>query len=205
MSAVLSRKVLCLNKSWNAAGIVTIRRAVNLLFKTYANGEPYAKIIDPTQEFQTFTWDDWAKLRPKEGEDGLRTNSVIFRIPKVILLSRYDKLPLQRINFSRRSLYRRDGNQCQYCGACPGTEELSIDHIIPKSMGGRSSWENTCLACTTCNRRKADRTMDEARMKFFHPGFKPTKPKFNLFKGDVIIEDWKHFLSEAFWTTPLQD
>lgn len=202
MPSVLNRKVLVLNKSWNAVGVATLKRAIILLFSEYANGEPKARIIDPTTEFQQYTWADWAALRPKDGEDYIPAGNVIFRVPEVILLSRYEKLPLQRINFSRRTLYRRDSNTCQYCGSQPGTEELTIDHIVPKSHGGKTSWENTVLACIKCNSKKANRTPEQAGMKLQRP---PFKPKFNFFKGDVMINSWRSFVSEAYWSTELRD
>jgi 5-methylcytosine-specific restriction endonuclease McrA len=86
-----------------------------------------------------------------------------------------------------------------YCGDTPGTEELTIDHILPKSMGGKTSWENCVLACVKCNSYKANRTPEQARMKFYRPDYKPFKPKFNLFKGDVRVDSWQAFLGEMYF------
>ena len=82
-------------------------------------------------------------------------------IPEVILLSTYGKVPRIEVSFSRKNLYRRDGHACQYCGTHRPSSELSIDHVLPRSRGGRTTWENCVLACVRCNSKKADRTPRE--------------------------------------------
>lgn len=203
MSKLLNRKVLVLNRSWVACHVVTLRRAIKLVYKNDA------EIIDPTKaespegyEFQTFTWKEWSELKPKDDEDFISTARDVLRIPEVIVLYDFNKLPMQRINFSRRALFRRDNNTCQYCGEQPGTEELSIDHVLPKSMGGKTTWENCVLACVSCNAHKANRTPEQARMKLRR---EPFKPKFNLFKGDIRVKSWEKFLGEMYWNVTLTD
>jgi 5-methylcytosine-specific restriction endonuclease McrA len=196
------RQVLVLNKCWTPVGVVGMERAVALLFGCYKNGEPKARIIDPTSDFQTFTWADWSLLKPKEGEDFLRGVEVVFRVPKVILLSRYEKMPQQRVHFSRRTIYRMYHNVCQYCGKKYPTEELTIEHVVPRSRGGETSWTNCTLACVGCNARKANRTPEEAGMKLLT---KPYKPKFSIFKGDQRIKEWDAFLGEAYWSVELDN
>lgn len=192
----LRRKVLVLNKSWAPCNVVTLRRAINLLCKEYAI------IIDPTQEFRTYTWADWSKLRPQEGEDYIAGACITFRIPEVILLKSYNKLPLKNLNFSRRALYKRDQATCQYCGCQPGTEELTIDHIKPKSKGGLTTWENCVICCVSCNCRKSNKTPEQAGMKLRN---QPFRPKFNLFKSDVRVESWQSFLGESYWLVELEN
>lgn len=202
MTALRNKKVLVLNRGWSPIGVVSLERALIMLFSVYKDGEPKAKIIDPTSDFQTFTWEDWSRLRPKNGEDSIRSTNVIFRVPEVILLSKYDKLPQHKIHFSRRTLYRRDTNQCQYCGCTPGTEELTIDHVMPRSRGGKTTWENCVLACVKCNSKKADRTPEECGMKLRKSPKKPASP---LFKGDIKIKSWQSFLGEAYWNCTLDN
>ena len=84
------------------------------------------------------------------------------RVPEVIVLAEYDRLPTAAVTFSRRNIFKRDHWTCQYCGAQPGSEELTIDHVLPRSQGGISTWENCVLACVACNKRKADRTPEQA-------------------------------------------
>lgn len=206
MTALLrNRKVLVLNRGWSAIGVVTLERAIVMLFSAYKDGQPKAKIIDPTKDFQSFTWEDWGKLKPQNGEETIRGTNMIFRIPEVILLSKYDKLPQHKIHFSRRTIYKRDDNRCCYCGGRPGTELLTIDHIVPRSRGGKTTWTNCCLACVKCNSKKANRTPDEAGMKFFDSNYAPTKPKITLFRGDVRIKSWESFIGSAYWETTLEN
>ena len=84
------------------------------------------------------------------------------RVPEVITLTGYDRLPTRAVTFSRRNIFKRDRFQCQYCGVNPGGEELTIDHVVPRAQGGVSSWTNCVLACIDCNKRKADRTPQQA-------------------------------------------
>ena len=196
MSKVLRKKVLVLNKSWVAISVTSVRKALRLLFKEGA------LVIDPEQHFQTFNWSDWQEIEPKVGEEFIKTTSIIFRIPEVIVLTEFNKVPMaQRVNFSRRNLYKRDMNTCQYCGVQPGTEELTIDHVLPRSLGGETAWTNCVLACVSCNSKKGNRTPEMADMKLKKA---PEKPKFSLFKGDKIINSWKQFLDEAYWSTTLE-
>jgi 5-methylcytosine-specific restriction endonuclease McrA len=240
MSALKNQKVLVLNKGWNAIGVVTLERAIVMAFSTYnekmANGEwlPKAKIIDPTRSFQEFTWKQWSKLKPSGSENIIRGSNVVFRVPEVILLTKYDKLPQHKIHFSRRTIYKRDANTCQYCGCQPGTEELTIDHIMPRSAGGKTTWDNCVLACVVCNSKKADIIPDrttmlekvkvkdeEGRIKlkdvhvqaftvYFNDKTKktikqPKKPMMPLFKGDIRIKSWEGFLGESYWLTTLDN
>ena len=80
----------------------------------------------------------------------------------MITLTEYDRVPANAVTFSRRNIYKRDRYTCQYCGVQPGSEELTIDHVLPRSRGGTSTWENCVLACLECNKRKADRTPDRS-------------------------------------------
>lgn len=204
MSATIeSRKCLVLNKGWSPVGTVTLQAAIIKLFSSYKNGDPKARIIDP-ESYQTFTWDDWSKLKPVCSDEAIRSANIAFRIPEIILLSRYDKLPNPRLHFSRRTLYKRDKMTCQYCGGKPGSEELTIDHVLPRSQGGGTSWENCVLACVDCNSRKANRTPQQANMMLAK---QPTKPRMNLFSFDPLkkVKSWEAFLGEAFWEVNIEN
>jgi 5-methylcytosine-specific restriction endonuclease McrA len=139
---------------------------------------------------------------PHVGEQSMKAVNAIFRIPTVIQFSRYDKLPTAKIHYNRRTIYRRDNNTCQYCGRRPGTKELSIDHVIPRSKGGKTTWENVVVACTECNAYKADRTPEQAGMKLLR---QPKKPKYNLHPGDVIVKDWVKVMGESYWNVQLEN
>lgn len=97
-------------------------------------------------------------------------------VPVVIRLHYYVKIPHNLpLPLSRRALLMRDDYTCQYCGVQPGKEHLTMDHILPRSRGGRTDWENVATACAPCNRRKGNRTPEEANMKLRKP---PTRPRF---------------------------
>jgi 5-methylcytosine-specific restriction endonuclease McrA len=217
-----NRKVLVLNKQWAAVNVCSLKRALRLLWcwhdplvdqfgKVIQPAEPKARIIDPTQDFSLWSWKDWSLLRA-QGEDCVNG---MFRLPEIIRLSRYDKLPLQRVHFSRKTIYKRDNHTCQYCGCKPGDGELTIDHVIPKAQGGETSWTNCVLACIQCNSQKADRRPEGAfknRKDWRGPSpmkllSVPRKPKYTLFKGDrtVIYDSWSSFVSEIYWETELQN
>lgn len=190
------RRCLVLNKSWSPVATVSLQRAITMLF-SYSNGEPKARIIDPSS-YQTFTWEDWSKLRPQATDDKLAGANIYFRVPEVILLSQYDKMPQPKVHFSRRNLFKRDQMTCQYCGCQPGSSELTIDHVLPRSQGGITSWENTVLACVDCNRKKADRTPAQAHMKLLKT---PKKPHAKALKYESLkpIKSWEAFLGQCYW------
>jgi 5-methylcytosine-specific restriction endonuclease McrA len=132
-------------------------------------------------------------------------------MPQVIHLTRYEKIPKQRGSFSRRTLFQRDGFLCQYCGCRPGTEELTVDHVVPRVQGGKTEWENCVASCIECNAKKAGRTPKQAGMKL---NCVPQKPPYNIFKGRCKLhKSWEPFLkhidnfedllSEAYWDVPL--
>jgi 5-methylcytosine-specific restriction endonuclease McrA len=116
----------------------------------------------------------------------------------------YDGMPRRNVPFSRRNLYRRDKFTCQYCGNRPGSEELTIDHIVPRSLGGRTSWSNCVLACVECNKRKANRSPREASMHL------RKQPKIPHWSWDVEVAlghrkaSWEQFLADRYWNVELE-
>lgn len=219
MSICLKRKVLVLNKTWTAIGVTSVCKAITLLFNNYEDGEPKAKIITPPPigEYEIWSWQDWSRLRPKDGEDAILSPSDSYKVPEVILLTRYDSIPKQKVSFCRRAIWKRDFYTCQYCGRKPNQDECTIDHIIPRSQGGETSWTNCVLACYKCNSQKADRrpeeafkTKDKAKiwigsspMKLLK---KPDKPSYSIFKDRVkVLDTWKHWISEMYWEIPLDN
>lgn len=197
MTAVLDRPVLVLNRNWQPVGVMTVSKA---MVKTWNES---ARIIDP-EDFQLYTWEDWSELRPIEGDPVIKTKTINVKVPEVIVLKNYDKLPTNAVTFSRRNIFKRDRYTCQYCGKQPGSEELTIDHVTPKAQGGTSTWENCVLACIGCNSKKADRTPEQARMPLRSEPHRPNwKPLYAASK--VKIASWSKFLSEVYWSVELED
>lgn len=196
------RHVLVLNKLWTAVHVITLKRAVSMLF----TGK--AVIINPSEAFATYTWEDWAKLRLKDGEDSIHSVRQQFKIPEVILLTDYDKMPRHQVQFSRRMIHKRDNWICQYCGQTVDSSEITIDHIVPRSKGGQTTWLNCISSCQKCNMKKGHRSLEEAHMKLIR---QPKKPEFALFKVEkrFAYKSWHHFvdkmISSAFWDVELEN
>ncbi len=192
---VLHRPTLVLNRNWQPVNVTTVARALVLVWNESA------RVVD-TESFQLYDWSDWSQLKPTDGELFIQAVTMRLKVPEVVALNGYDRLPTASVSFSRRNIFKRDHYACQYCGHQPGTDELTIDHVVPRSRGGASSWENCVLACVSCNKKKADRTPDEAHMRLKH---NPVRPDWRpLYAAhDVRIASWGKFLSEAYWNVEL--
>ena len=139
----------------------------------------------------------------EEYDNTIRTTSVVIKMPAVVRLLRAFRRHAKPVKFSRVNIYARDGYKCQYCGVQPGSEELTIDHVVPRAQGGESRWDNCVLACVACNKRKADRTPEQARMRLHKRPVQPTwNPRYAA--HELRIESWSKFVSEAYWNVELE-
>jgi 5-methylcytosine-specific restriction endonuclease McrA len=195
--SVLSQPALVLNRSWTAIATTTVREAVTMLFKGSARAIH-------TDTFEAHEFHTWADLAVPPDQPCIKTVSLRLRVPEVIVLTGYNSMPATKVVFSRRNLYRRDKNTCQYCGDRPGTAELSIDHVTPRARGGRTTWENCVLACVRCNRRKGSRTTDAAGLTLLKPPEAPHwTPTLELPLGRVR-QSWERFVSDRYWDVELE-
>jgi 5-methylcytosine-specific restriction endonuclease McrA len=162
-----------------------------------------AKIVDP-RDYQLYDWQDWSRMVPDRDELFIQSARQRVRVPEVIALTRYDALPKRKVTFSRRNVFKRDKMMCQYCGKRPGTEDLTIDHVVPRAQGGQSNWTNCVLACFDCNARKANRTPAQAKMKLLN---EPVRPAWKPVYADRIqnFESWSKFISDAYWAVELAE
>lgn len=160
----MGQKVLVLNADYSALSICSIPKAFLLV---YANK---------------------AELVSKDEKRALRTVSKSYPLPSVIKLNRYVNIPYRTVVMNRQNIFKRDGNVCVYCN---GTKELTLDHVIPKSRGGKTSWSNLVAACKRCNAEKGNYTPEEAGMKMSHRPFKPT---FLTFLRDFSGNDEKSWI-----------
>ena len=202
MMAFLDQRVLVLNRLWQAVNVCSVRRALGLLF------EGHAQVVlgDQDGEFQTYgfkEWQDLSCLAPQE--PCIRTVSFRVRVPRVILLLFFDRLPRREVKFTRHNIFERDKNTCQYCGRVCDRRELNLDHVLPRDRGGPTSWENIVCSCVDCNTLKANRTPHEAGMRLIR---KPKRPKWRPFAqinvGLEYDESWRHFIDVAYWNVELQ-
>lgn len=196
-TAVLAQPTLVLNRSWLAIDTTSVMDALRML---YAGA---AKAIQP-ETYEMHTFESWADLSIPPGEPYISTVALRIPVPEVVVLTRYDGVPSHTVAFTRRNLFRRDHNRCQYCGCRPGTAELTIDHVVPRAHGGQSSWDNCVLACVSCNRRKADRTPRQAHMQLLAEPKAPRWSPTMAIPVGRVRRSWQQFVSERYWNTPLQ-
>ncbi len=163
------KKVLILNQDYRALTICSVQKAFILVYLNKA--EMVAEYED----------------RP------LTSISACFATPSIIRLFRYVRLPYRGVLLSRQNVFRRDNNMCQYCGT---TSDLTLDHVLPRSRKGGSTWDNLATACKSCNARKGDCTPEEAGMPLRR---KPFKPSFLMFLRDFsghIDDNWRPYLGK---------
>ncbi len=163
----MSRRALVLNQDMRPVAVCSVYRAFLLVFLEKA------ELISVVQDKQ------------------LRTVNRAFPMPSIIQLVRYVRIPYKGMVLTRQNIFKRDGYRCQYCGAI---DNLTLDHVIPKSRGGSSTWDNLVTACKTCNSKKGDYTPDELSMTLLQ---KPFKPSFSMFLqnfSDELYQDWLPFL-----------
>ena len=126
-----------------------------------------------------------------------------FVCPEVVTLAEFDRLPSAAVTFSRRNVFKRDRFTCQYCNKQPGSDELTIDHVVPRALGGESTWTNCVMACWECNTHKADRSPKQAKMRLGKEPVRPTwKPLYS--EHASRMESWSKFISEAYWNAELR-
>jgi 5-methylcytosine-specific restriction endonuclease McrA len=202
----LGLSVLVLNRSFVAVHITNVRRAITLLFRQLA------EVVHIEEgQYAAHTLDSWRELSALRSsfrgpeEDWVRAVGYDLQAPRVIRLISCDRGPRQGLRFNRRNVFARDGNQCQYCGKQFPTSELSLDHVVPRSRGGITSWENIVCACVACNVRKGGRTPPEARMNLVRHPVKPKRsPLLTVKLGNPKYESWKSFVDNAYWLVDLR-
>ena len=203
----LDASVLVLNKMFMAVHVISVRRAFCLLCKYQAE-----VVAVEDGQYTSYDFESWAELSAyrashfrEEHDDWVRTPTVEIQAPRVIRLLDYDKVPRQSVKFNRRNIFARDHNQCQYCGRKFVTSELSLDHVIPRSQGGGTTWENIVCACVDCNVRKGGRTPRQANMTLIRKPEKPKRsPVLNLKLSQKKYQTWQAFLDNAYWSVELK-
>ena len=205
MEAVLEQPVLVLNRLWQAVNVIGARRAFALLVRGHASVVHHH--ADDFRVFSMLDWIDFSQHNPPLTDlETVHTPSRTIRLPRVILLTFFDKLPCKELKLTRNNVFERDKNACQYCGKRFPREELNLDHVIPRHSGGRTTWENIVCSCVSCNSRKANRLPHEAHMRLIR---KPAKPKWrpviSLVLGMQHRELWKDFLDIAYWNVELDE
>jgi 5-methylcytosine-specific restriction endonuclease McrA len=198
---MLDSSVLVLTRVYQPIHVTSVRRAVTLLY------QGVARALD--EEFRLLDFESWAAVAAAVNQEALHTPTRAIRVPRVIVLVAHAHLPRHRIRFSRLNVYTRDGSTCQYCGRRLPRSELNLDHVVPRSRGGSTSWENVVCSCVRCNLRKGGRTPEEAGMCLLRS---PARPQWtSVFRGAsrrAFYRQWVPFLGlvdAAYWNVELQD
>lgn len=196
-----------LNAHYTALRIVSVRRAFTLLVKRDHESRPLAEVVNwEAGHYVSYSFDDWAEYSTIQrdlganGDDWVRTVRIELAVPRIIRVLSFSRVPKRKLKFSRRSVFARDDHTCQYCGRRFNASQLSLDHVIPRSRGGPTSWENIVCACRQCNVRKGGRTPREASIKLIRPPHKPKRnPAVAVKLNDGRYAPWRHFLDAANW------
>jgi 5-methylcytosine-specific restriction endonuclease McrA len=161
--------------------------------------------------YRSYDFESWVEVSKARAEfepdqhDWIRTVRFQIAVPRIVRLFGYDKLPRTSVKLNRRNLFARDQNRCQYCGKRHPTGDLSIDHVVPRSQGGQTRWDNVVCACIRCNVRKGGRTPAQAHMTLVGPPKRPKRSPVLTFKlSDGRYASWKQFLDYAYWNVELK-
>ena len=188
---ILDQDVLILNKNWQWIAMTTVKDSMTKIMGYDKNGYR-AVVVDG--DYQTHDYESWIK-QPVNLDRAIKTPRKLIPAPEIILMLRYNEVPHHSIRWARIRLLKRDKFTCQYCGAQPGVASLTVDHVLPSSRGGRTSWENTVACCEPCNAKKADRLPSEVGMKLKRM---PAVPFASLVKDvetrEDVLESWKPFI-----------
>ncbi len=193
---MLDGHVLVLNRVFQAIQITSVRRAFILLYKGHV------RAVDET--YRTWDFENWQDIPIQPADSFVSTPSRRILIPHVIQLLEFDRMPRQEVKFSRGNIYLRDHNRCQYCGKKFSSSELSLDHVIPVSRGGRSSWENVVCACLPCNVKKGNKLLSECSIQLIRQPSRPRWHPLHRIQGRQYPEIWKNFLDQAYWSVELR-
>ncbi len=197
-NGALQSNVLTLNRFYIAVHVVSARRAFCLLWKGIAE-----VIHVENHSYMGYDFEAWREISELRvalddydvSDEWVRAVNFEIQVPRIIRLHNYDRIPKNEVKFNRRNIFLRDENRCQYCGRKHSAHNLSLDHVLPRSRGGESTWENIVCACLKCNVRKGGRTPQEAGMKLFRSPQRPRhSPSLSHQLSSEKFACWKKFV-----------
>ena len=190
--SVLDQPTLVINRSWVPVHVTTVRRAITMVYQDIAR-------VVAGDTLSVHDFEQWVALATPAVTRWIRGAGYRIPAPEVVQLQVYDRVPAHEAPFTRKNLYQRDQHTCQYCGRRGNPDRMSIDHVQPRSRGGRTCWENCVLACVRCNARKADRTVHEAGLRLLR---KPARPRWSPYlslAGQDRLPSWRRFTPDDVW------
>jgi 5-methylcytosine-specific restriction endonuclease McrA len=194
MSDILNKSiVLVLNRNWQAINVRTPQEAFCMMASNVATGLE----IEGDSHIRPVTWDEWITLPIRVQDNAVNTVRGAIRVPTVIVAVNYAKVPKKRPKLCARTIRERDGNRCQYTGKLLRPDEGSLDHVLPRSRGGKDVWENLVWSAKEVNQKKADRLPHEAGLKLLSI---PRAPRERLVSAMIRnaheIPEWKLFVKQ---------
>ena len=145
----------------------------------------------------SMVWRGKARMVESHAESFINTTHAAWPEPSVIVLNRFVDYKFFSVNPTRKNIYERDGHVCQYCKCKYHVTKLTLDHVIPKSLGGDKSWTNLVTSCKKCNQKKGNKLLPDSELSLLT---KPTKPKYRLldYLGPSIPNEWQIYLQGFF-------
>lgn len=202
MDSIVDKKIcLVLNNAWQPIQIKTVKEAVCSLYDysfqaldiEYEFNSSGVDFDSPTNMTPLF-WEDWIKLEVRSIDYRIRASKFSFRAPTVLIAKGYSGMPIKRLRPTTEGIRKRDKGVCQYTGKKLKKSEGSVDHVLPKSRGGKESWGNLVYCEKKLNTVKSNQTPEEAGLKLIkNPSEPSAKPACSLI-DNALHRDWKHFL-----------
>ncbi len=194
MNDILNKSiVLVLNRNWQAINIRSPQEAFCMMATNVAT----ALEIEGESHIRPVTWDEWITLPVREQDNAVHTVRGAIRVPTVIVAVNFAKVPKKRPKLCARNIRERDGNRCQYTGKLLKPDEGSLDHVVPRSRGGKDAWENLVWSSKAVNTRKGNRLPHEAGLKLLAVPRAPKElPVTALLRNPHGVTDWKLFVQE---------
>ena len=195
MEFVLERPVLVLNRLWQPVHTCSVKRALKLLCLGHA------QVVQTEGEcrYQTNDIGSWVEYSGEQRESAaaelVHSVKVALRVPKIIVLALYDRVPRKEVKFTRQNVFLRDKYTCQYCAEIFPEMDLNLDHVMPRDKGGKTTWDNIVTSCIPCNTRKANRLPREIGMQLLN---EPRAPKWRPlfgFRKQASEQVWQEFIS----------
>ncbi len=197
---MVNSSVLVVNRAFYPIHVTTVRKAFCLLY----NG--IAKVVD--SQYRLFDFKSWRELSCCGSDEVIGTVDRLIKVPRVIIILTFDRFPKWGVRFNRYNIFRRDRDACQYCGKTLKRSDLSLDHVVPLSRGGETTWENVVCSCLGCNKRKGGKIPREAGMSLRKTPMRPRwGPEFSVSFRSTIHREWLPFLNIVdftYWNLELE-
>ncbi|MBI4211038.1 MAG: HNH endonuclease [Deltaproteobacteria bacterium] len=197
---MLNSAVLVLNRHYLPIDVTSLKRAFVMLYSGIV------KAVD--EQYRTFDFESWSELSVAAHAESIGVVGKLIRVPRVVTLTTFDRMPRRTVRFSRMNILLRDRHICQYCGVRYSRSNLNLDHVTPRAHGGKTTWENIVTSCLRCNRVKGGRSPEQAHMRLIRRPFRPNAvPFLGMATSRSFREEWKPFINIvdfSYWNVELE-